>query len=465
MKYLLLLMFSAVCFGQEFKYPNFDEITYKSIDWKHKKPIRKELNNGMIVYMLEDHEIPLIEGCFYIKAGAVYDPKDKVGLAELTASTIRTGGTANMSPDAIDNKLEYDASEIELYATATYTYGSFSALTENFDDMSNILADMLAKPAFQQDKINVEIASMQEDIRRRNDSPINTAILNFKKKLRKNHPTGWFTTLESINELTRKDIIEFHKKYYKPNNMILAIVGDFSTDSMVNKLNTTFADWKKKEIKLPNIKDIERKPERKIFHVEKDLAQSTILIGQLSIRKQNPDVYPVQIGDYILGGSTNSWLHETVRDNEGLAYMVNSYFNPGSCYKGDFGIFCQTEAKNTVKAIELILAEVNKLLETEVDTVDFNIAKESITNKFIFTFESPFEMAATEASLEFFNMPKNYYDMYIENINKVDRKSMLEALKRCILPDKFTILVVGKSEAFSTPLSSLGKVEEIKLEQ
>lgn len=361
--------------------------------------------------------------------------------------------------------MEYDAGRIEFYANPTHSYCSFFTLKENFENMLTILTDMLMKPVFNEDKLSVEISTMKDNIKRRNDSPMNVAFVNFAKKLRRGHPSGWFPTLGSVDKITREDVIEFHKKYYHPNTMILAFAGDFNSDSLFNKLNIAFKEWAKEELKLPEIPDLEERQERKIYYVEKDVAQSTIIMGHLSIYRKDPDLYSLQIGNYILGGGPTSWLNGKVREEEGLAYVVGSGLSPGYFYKGEFNIFCQTEAKSTVKAIELILNEVNKIGEIGPDSAEFTDAKESIKNQFVFTFESSLQIVANAASLEFFNMPKDYYDKYVDNISRVNKKGVVDAFQRKIFPDKMEILVVGKAEDFDRPLNELGTVEEIKLEE
>ncbi|MDD5530220.1 MAG: pitrilysin family protein [bacterium] len=468
MKYLkiaLILFFAGSLSAEPFQYPDIAGLTYKPINWTPQKPIRRQLDNGIVVYLLEDHELPFIDAGMYIKAGALYDTKDKVGLADLTAQTLRTGGTKNISPDEINNKLEYDASEIEFNTAGSYIHCSFAALKENFDATLNLLVDILMNPAFQEDKFKAEVISMKENIRRRNDSPVDAGLRNFTKKLRKGHPTGWFPTLETVNNISRKDIIAFHKKYYVPDGAIIAIAGDFNADSIVNELNTAFKEWKKTNVKFPVIPDIAAKYERKVYYVEKNVSQSTIIMGHLGIFKKDPNLYPLEIGNYILGGSMSSWLHRAVRDEAGLAYLINSYFTPGQIYKGNIGAFCQTDGKNTVKAIELVLNQIDKITKTEVDSAEFSKTKDAIKNRFIFKFESPFDIVMNQASLEFFNMPLDFYDKYLGNIDKVTRASMLTSLKQNLFADKMEILVVGNAKDFDKPLSTLGTVEKIKLEE
>ncbi|MBI4721616.1 MAG: insulinase family protein [Candidatus Stahlbacteria bacterium] len=471
MKRLFIIVLGSIIFTscvreRPYMYQRVEELKFNPIEWRHPEPKRIQLDNGIVLYVLEDHELPLIDGSGFIKAGAVYDTEDKVGLSEITARVIRAGGTKNRSPEEIDSIIEYNAARIEfnIEEDAAVSCG-FSALKENMDEVLDIFADIVMNPAFREDKFSVEMEKLKEEIRRRNESPMEVAFVNFTKKLRRGHPTGRFPTIATVNKITQQDVIEFHEKYYRPNNLILSIAGDFEVDSLVNKLNKAFKKWEKSEIAFPKIQDLEERYEKKVYYVEKDVKQSTIIMGHLSIYRKDPDLYSLIVANRILGGNMSSRLFKKVRDEQGLAYTVGSYLSPGNLYRGDLGIYCQTDAGNTGKAIKLILEEAKKMQKEEVEGREIEDNKEGIKNRFVFTFESPLQIARNAAYLEFYDLERDYYDKYIENIDKVSRATLLDAMERKFLPDKMEILIVGKMADFDIPLDSLGKVEKIELEE
>jgi zinc protease len=460
----ILAILFAVSYAEGFKYPKPDGMKFGSLEFEPREPTRMELDNGMILYLLENHELPLVEGYTFIKAGAVYDPEDKVSLARLTAEVMRTGGTKSMSGDEINDELEFNAAYVEVGAGDVSAYASFSTLTENLDRVIEIYADILMNPVFDEEKLVIAKERVEEEIRRQNDRPLQIAVREFFKQVTKGHPIGWYPTFESVGNIQRADLIDFHNRYYHPNNVILAVAGDFNTTQFVNKLNKVFSDWAKVTIDFPEIPDLELEYGRKVYYAEKDLTQSTIILGHVGIYQKDPIYYPFYVGNQILGSGMNSRLFKEVRTKTGLAYAVASFLSGGQHYRGIVAAYCLTKSSTTGQAIDLILDQFKKLREEEVSNEELQDAKDGIINRFVFQFTSALQIARNKAAIEYYELPSDYYDKYRNRIGEVTAEDILGVAKKYLRPDDIEIMVVGKEADFDKPLSSYGEVEKIKLE-
>lgn len=455
---------AVLSYAYGYKYPRPENMKFKSLEFKPKEPTRIELDNGVILYLLENHELPLIEGYAYIKAGSVYDPEDKVGLARLTAEVMRTGGTKSMSGDEINDELEYNAAYVEMGASADLAFASFSTLKENLDHVIQIYADILMNPIFDREKLVIAKEKLKEEIRRQNDRPMQIAFREFFKRVTKGHPIGWYPTLESVDNIQREDLIDFHRQYYHPNNVILAVAGDFNTSEFISKLNKVFDGWPKVTIDFPKIPDLELEYGKKVYYAEKDVTQSTIVLGHVGIHQKEPSYYPLYVGNYILGRGMNSRLFKEVRTKAGLAYAVGSFLSGGQLYRGICAAYCLTKSATTGKAIDLILDEIKRLRKEKVSDEELQDAKDGIINRFVFKFTSALQIARNKAAIEYYGLPPDYYDKYRDHIRAVTADDILEVAQKYLHPDNVEIMVVGKEADFDKPLSSYGEVEEIKLE-
>jgi zinc protease len=241
----------------------------------------------------------------------------------------------------------------------------------------------------------------------------------------------------------------------------MALAGDFDADSIVEHVAAAFAPWEMPEIDFPPLPSLESLPEPGIHHIDRKTAQSTIFMGHLSIHRTDPDLFPLVMANRILGASgLTSRLFREVREERGMAYYVASRFSPGNAGRGEFYLICQTEGSKTVQAIELMRLEVERMWEG-VEKNELEDARESMKNEFVFTFESPLQIARNEAFLEFYDLPRDYYDSYIDNVDRITMETLREAVTRRFLPAEMEILVVGDSAHFDRPLDELGDVERI----
>lgn len=421
-----------------------------------------QLKNGIVLYLLEDHELPLIEGSAIIKTGSLYEPLEKTGLAGLTGTVMRTGGTKSKTGDQIDEELEFIAGSIETGIGSESGSASISVLKEDIDKGLELFADILMNPIFSEDKIDLAKKQVLEQIRRRNDEPNSILRREFGFLIYgKNSVFARVPTEETINSITREDLINFHKKYFYPNNIMIGFTGDFDSKELIKKLEYVFKDWKKENINFPSVPVVNENVKSSINYVFKDINQSNIAIGHLGIKRHNPDYFSIIIMNEILNFQR---LFFKIRTEEGLAYSVGSSFSIPS-YDGTFRAVMQTKLESTVKAIELLKKLINEIRENPVTDEELNVAKNTYLNSFVFNFESSKGILGQRMSLDYNGYSENYLKNYRDNIAKVTKEDILKVAQKYLHPDKFVILVVGNGEGFDKPLSTLGKVNTIKLEE
>jgi len=439
-------------------------MTFTPLKFEIPKSQRAVLNNGMVVYMLEDHELPLVNMTAYINVGSIYEPAEKAGLAGVTGGVMRSGGTRTTPPEKLDAELEFMASAIESSIGAESGNVSLATLAKNLDRTMEMFSQVLKSPDFREDRIKLALNKTVEALRRQNDDPKGVADRELTKALYAGHPLGRVPTIDSVKRITRADLQEFHRRYYHPGNIVLAVSGDFRKDELLARLDKLFGGWKNEPVDFPRVgaPAAEAKPE--ILFVRKEVSQSVIRMGEMGIDKNSPDLHALRVLDYILGGGFTSRLVQEVRSNQGLAYNVDSTVDVGRRFTGTILAETETKSGSTVKAIALIREIIAGVTTAPVTEQELALAKEYMINSFIFGFTKPDVIVNQQARLEFFGYPAGYLENYRDNISRVTREDLLRVARKYLHPDRMILMVVGDDQKFDQPLTSLGPVREIKLE-
>ncbi|MFW6270160.1 MAG: M16 family metallopeptidase, partial [Bacillota bacterium] len=445
-------------------WPHPDEMEFEEIQFDIKEADKYELQNGLTVYLLENKSLPLIKGQAYIGTGNVYSPENKVGLAEMTAELMRTGGAAGTDPEVINEKLESMAASIEFSAQNTYTTANFNTLSDNIQETINLFDDILRKPDFLSERIEISRKKMKENIRRRNDQPVQIAVREFIKKIAEGHPAGRFPTLETVDSIQREDLINFHNKYYQPQEITMAITGDFEKDNMIDLLENTLGKWEGQEVDYPELPEFNKNPEPKVYHVQKPFQQSIILLGSPAVTFNDDSFAALNLGNRILGGTGDSRLFKQIRSERGLAYSVGSQLTQGFDYPGYFYSYAISQAAQTGTVIDLILEEINKLKKDPVTEKELTKHREAILNQAVFRYTSARQIAGRQAMDDFLDLEPDYYEKYIEQIQNLDRNTLKDYIDKEFDPEQFIILVVGNSNTFEKSLDEFGEVKNIELE-
>ncbi|KAB0664506.1 insulinase family protein [Oryzomonas japonica] len=427
---------------------------------------RVVLDCGMPVYLLRDTELPIINITALVRTGSVYEPATKAGLAALTGSVMRSGGAGGLSPEQMDDELEFMASAVESGIGPDMGTVSLTSLTKNFSRTLRIFGDVLLRPDFSQKRVDIARKHLIEGLRRQNDDPKEIAGRELNRAIYAGHPLGAVPTFASANAITRQDMVDFHRRFFRPDAMILAISGDFDRGALLRELNAVFG---KPAIAppaaLPDIPQPKAEFRPEVIYGKKEVNQTVIRMGHLGVTKDSPDIYALRIMDYILGGSFTSRLTMEIRTNQGLAYNVDSRFDVGRRFTGTFIAETETKAGSTGKAVSLMEEIIAGMTREPVSDQELKAAKEYIINSFMFGFTSPASIVTQRARLEFYGYAPGYLEGYRGNIARVTKEDVLAAARRHLRPEAFKLVVVGDAAKFDKPLTAFGTVRELDLRQ
>jgi zinc protease len=446
-------------------------LTFPPLEFKLPKAEVTTLPNGMKLYLLEDHELPLVEATAYIRTGAVYVPEARTGLASLFGATLRSGGTRSRKPEEMDAVLDRIAASVSTGVSNEYATASLSVLKQDLDLGLAIFADVLMNPEFREERLKIDQAQLLEGIRRRNDDPHSIAFREFNKLLYgPKHPYGWEPTVESVSRLTRQDLIDFHRRYYHPNNVMLAVSGDFRRADLIARLNQAFAGWKPAKMTWPEVPPVRPsasrgEASRQVYLVPKVVPQSSIVLGNLGVSRHDPDRIPMEVLNYILGqGGFSSRLVREIRSNRGLAYSVGSLFSINA-QAGAIGAYSFTRADATAQATGLMLEILEGIRKDPVPAEELQAAQQALVNSFVFRFESSHEVVTQQAIYDYLEYPRGWLEQYPRRVQGVTSQDLLRVAQKHLHPDRALMVVVGDAAKFDAPLSRFGAVTTLTLRE
>lgn len=432
--------------------------------WTPVQPKRIELPNGMILFLQEDHELPLINALAMVRGGARTEPADRVGLLDIYGDVWRTGGTSKMTGDQMDDFLEARAAKVETDNSEEYTTISFDCLKDDFDDVFRLFSNLLHDPEFRQDKIQLAKNQLNSSIARRNDSSQGIADREAAKlAYGKHNPYAREPEYATVAAVKRDDLVNWYKQHVAPNNIIFGIVGDFDSVQMEKKLRAAFAGWKRgPQAEKPEIPLTPAKAG--LYVVDKaDVNQSEIRFVTLGIERRNPDYFPVQVMNEVLSGGFSSRLMADLRTKRGLAYAVSGSLGAGWDHQGIFWLTIGTKSASTVDAIEGMREDIEKLKADPPSQSELEYAKDAILNSFIFRLNTPKKVLRERMTYQFFGYPLNFLEIYRTQIEKVTTTDVNRVIQKYVHPDQFAVLVVGNASQFEKPLAALGPVTKLDI--
>jgi len=432
--------------------------------FKPQEPRRVELSNGMVIFLQEDHELPLIDGTIRIRGGSREEPADKVGMIALYADVWRTGGTKTKTGDELDDFLEAHAARVEASESADSTFISWSSLKENYDQVFPVVLDLLENPEFRQDKLELAKQQFASLISRRNDDLDDIAQRESTKlAYGPDNPYSRSAEYNTVDAITREDLLQWHKRTIAPANMILGLAGDFDPAAMEQKLRQAFGSTPRGERFVP-AKITFTNPTPGIYFVEKnDVNQSSIEMVDLGIDRRNPDYYAVAVMNELFGGGFSSRLFVNIRTKLGLAYSVGGGVGTAFDHPGITRFAMGTKSGTTAAGIDALRKEMDKLITGTVQPIELKKAKDAILNSFIFEFDSKQKVLAERMRYEFYGFPPDFLEQFRAGIEKVTPADVDRVARKYVHPDKMAVLVVGNAKDFDRELSTFGKVNTIDI--
>ena len=425
---------------------------------------RFELENGLVAYLVEDHELPLVSGSATIRTGDRLEPANQTGLASVLGDVMRTGGSEEHPGDRLNQLLEQRAASIETSIDTTMGRASFSSLTSDLDTVFSLFAEVIRQPAVPQDRIDWLKNQWRGSIARRNDDPNSIASREFSKLIY-GEASPYARTVEyaTLDNIDRASLMQFHDQYFVPENIILGIVGDFDTAEMRDRIEQMFEDWQSGEeaTTTPNLPEVMQANAGGIFLVDQpQLTQSFIQMGHLGGQLDDPDFTALSVLNEIMNGFGGRLMNE-VRSRQGLAYVVYGYWSAQFDYPGIFVGGGQTRSDATVDFIRSFLGEIEKVRQEPIGEEELARAKESALNSFIFNFQTPGQTLSRLINYEYYGYPEDFIFQYQRELAETTAQEILEAAQQHIQPDRLVTLIVGNAAAMQPALSELQPNTEI----
>ena len=422
------------------------------------RPERWVMPNGMVVYLLENHDLPRVRGTAYFKSSPALVPADRAGLAGLAGEVMRSGGTVAHPGDALDDRLAAIGASVSTNVGADVASGSFSCLTENSGEVLALLGDVLRHPAFPDEKLEVAKVGARRAIASRNDEMFSILFrISAQGIFGKDSPWARTPEYATIEPITADDCRGLHDAVFVPERAIMTVYGDFKASDVKRLLTGVFGNWKRSGTPAPVLPPVPTsvKP-RLVFAPKNDVTQSGIVLAQMGHRVDDPDYAAMQVLEQGLGGGFSSRMFSYIRTTRGLAYATGASAGADYARPGVFLAYSLTKSESTMVALDLVREQVKRVTEAPFTPEELATAKQAVQNGFVFKFADPAAVLGRTAYYETVGYPADFLDRYQKALDQVTAESVLAAARRKIQPDQMVAMIVGNEREFDRPLDSAG---------
>lgn len=422
------------------------------------------LPNGMQLLLVRDTEMPLIQMRAMVRGGKVAAAV-KPALPDLFDEVFRTGGTAAMPGDKVDEYLENMGASIECGVAESYASLSAKMLKEHLGKVLPLYADFLMKPGFEEAKVELAKTQLKSVIARRNDEPMGIGRREFLKKVfGKGSPYALQVEYDDLEAVTREDMVAFHRAFFRPDNTLLAVWGDFDPAAMKAQIESAFGAWKGEGPRFP-VKPVPYpEPAASVSYAEKAGAEQTVvLMGHKGLRLDDPDYPAIYLMSEILGGGFSSRIFTQVRTLKGLAYGAGGFMVPAYDRPGAFYFYSSTKPASTSETISTMLEEIRKIREAPVTDAELDRVKNAYLNGYAFEFDSVDKIINRQMMYLLYGYPADFNVKLRSAIETVTKEQILAAAQKYLWPDKLHLVTVGDAKNFDKPLSTFGAVETLDI--
>ncbi len=431
---------------------------------KPQQPTRLVLENGIILLLQQDKELPLLSMTVMLRGGSRDEPAGQTGLADIFAESWRSGGTRTRTGDQIDDFLALRAANIETGSEPTRMTLTTHCLKSDFADVLGLAVEVLREPEFRQDKIDIAKRQLNTAISRRNDEPGEIAGRESTKlAYGKDHPLARQEEYATIAAITRDDLLMWHRRFVHAGNMIVGVSGDFEQAEMVALLKQKLATLPtSQKLVIPEMGFVPTRPGL-YFVPKKELNQSSIHLVQLGTTRKNPDHYALEVMNEILGGGFWARLFSNIRTKQGLAYNVGGGVGLGWEHPALYKVAMSTKSQTTGKSITALYEQVQGMLMNPPTVDELQKAKDAILNSFVFKFDSKSKILNDRMRLEFSGYPADYTEKYAEQVQKVTLDDVKRVAQKYLNPGGFAVLVVGNPDEVSEQLQQLKHLGPVQI--
>ena len=425
-------------------------LEYAPLEHTPPAPDVRTWDSGLTVYLLEDHELPLVDAAVIVGAGRRDAPADRPGAVELLERTWRRGGAGERDADTFEATAEGRAIELDVSTGADRTDVRLSTLSRHLPLALELLCDLLARPRFQADRLEVERGRAIEAVRRRNDRPQSIAGRELRTALYgAGSPWARLPTQAELTAVTRDDLLALHRRLVTPGNARLVLVGDFATDAALATLKDRCGGWTGPAPERPAV-PAEGRPTGPARRLAKkpDARQAVLVLGQRLVPRHHPDRYALDLLNHLLGGSIfDSRLGQLIRSDRGLAYAVRSGLRDLLHDVGYLYVFAGTrpdKAGETLSLAERVVREMHA--EARIGSEELARAKDAFVHRHVFNYATPYAVAVQQAVLDYYGYPPDYLAKYPERIAAITADDIASAARTHLTPDRL-VTVLGAPEA------------------
>ena len=443
----LIIILSATSFAGNFKLPPYEKV---------------KLDNGLTVYLMEQHEVPLIYVSALIPCGAIYDG-NKNGLTFLTSESLLFG-TKNFTKKQIEETFEFYGASISTSAGAEFIKVNASFAIHDQEKLLPIFQDIILHPTFPEDEVQKRRQRLLVELDQAKESPRQVIRAYFNKFLFTDNEFGNPVqgSKGTVAEISSDDLKNYYSSYFNPKNSSIAIVGDFNISEMRGKISDLFNSWNMENRTPTNpilIPSLDFNKKRVLLVNKNDSQETTFLIGGKGIRRNNADFTEIQVINTILGDRFTSWLNEELRINSGLTYGVRSVFFP---YKniGTFFISTFTGSENTEKAIDLALQVLNRLHTTGITDKVLLSAKSYIKGQFPPNYETSGALVNLLTDMDYYGFDDTYINNFEKKIDEMTIAKANEIAKKYFPGDNLQFVIIGKASEIKDVVKKYGEITE-----
>jgi zinc protease len=400
----------------------------------------------------------------WIRTGSVFDPPERIGLAQITGIALRTGGTALKTGQQFDDLLESLGATVETAVGESQATISFFALKDHAESFVALLKEMVTQPGFRPEQIDQARLQLHAAIEHRNDNAEAIARREFRDLIfGKDSPFGWETQFGTIDRVRRSDVRNFYQRYAFPANMMLGVRGDFESASMKSALEKLFADWTVRQPPVPEFPKVRNAPSPGVFLVEKkDITQPFFTIGHLGGQFNDKDYPALEILANLLTGP-NGRLAARARSRAGTPMDVKVNWNAAANHPGLFEISGSTRSISTLATIKAVQEELERLRTSEVTDDELRLAREAALRSAALASDSKAKLFFLLLNYEYYGYPKDFLQTYLKGLQSVTRTDVVRAAKEFINPANLSIVVTGNPVLFGDPLDRLGPVTKLEI--
>jgi len=405
------------------------------------------LPNGLTLIVSERNQLPTIHLQVLIRAGSSLDPPQHLGLANLTAELLPQG-TPKKNATEISREIESVGGSLSASGEPDYAYLTLSILKKDLSLGLSILSDILLNPPFTPREVERKVSELKARLKRMDEEPRQVAQKSFSQNLFGTHPYAYPSegSPAALSSITREDITHFYQAYYRPNNASIIMVGQIFLEEAVQQLEPLFKEWQSAPIDRPALSQPPLLTGQVIEKIDRPITQANIIWGHLGIARSNPDFYALEVMNYILGGGGFvSRLVDNIRDNLGLTYGINSFFDARE-YPGSFRIAVETKNQNANRTVAELKKELKQMLEKGVAPTELSEAKAYLTGSFPLRMDTNGKMVRLLAAIELYGLGLDFPERYPKLIKQLTAKDILRVARTYLNPENFLLVVVGNQK-------------------